>query len=390
MIIKNATFITSAARPEQFIQPSKPMIAVCGKSNVGKSSLINMLAGQKRLAKTGAAPGRTRLVNYFDFGEFLLADLPGYGYAEVSKSEKEKWAKTLQSFFERGKDITHALVLVDIRHGATEDDMAMINLLNYYIIPFTVVYHDAHNLEGSCDYVMANPPFNLKGWYDENLKNDSRWADYVTPPESNANYAWILHMLSHLKATKGVAGFLLANGALGDSDTLEIRKKLIQNDKVEAIIILPRELFITTDISVTLWILNQNKKGGEYHGRTLRNRENEILFMDLRTWTENPVKNEGKKKVFLSDEQIQRAADIYHTWQNEGTDGANYAVPELYRSVKTRKWVDQYGNEGLSIEQQGWSLVPSKYIVHHPHRRYPEGSRCLLPRNRPFRLERNR
>ncbi len=206
------------------------------------------------------------------------------------------------------------------------------------------------------NYIMANPPFNLKGWYNDNLKNDFRWVDYTTPPESNANYAWILHMLSHLKATSGVAGFLLANGALGDSDTLEIRKKLIQNDKVEAIIILPRELFITTDISVTLWILNQNKKGGEYHGRTLRNRKNEILFMDFRTWTENPVKNEGKKKVFLSDEQIQRAAEIYHTWQNEGTDGANYAVPELYRSVSKD-----------IIEGQGWSLVPSKYIEFIDH-----------------------
>ena len=218
------------------------------------------------------------------------------------------------------------------------------------------------------DYIMANPPFNLKGWYDENLKNDSRWQDYITPPESNANYAWILHMLSHLRANKGVAGFLLANGALGDSDTLEIRKKLIENDKVEAIIILPRELFITTDISVTLWILNQNKKGGEYHGRTLRNRENEILFMDLRTWTENPVKNENKKKVRLDYEtQIKKAADIYHTWQTEGTDGANYAIPELYRSVKTRKWFDQDGSEGLSIEQQNWSLVPSKYIEFIDH-----------------------
>ena len=206
------------------------------------------------------------------------------------------------------------------------------------------------------DYIMANPPFNLKGWYNDNLANDSRWADYVIPPESNANYAWILHMLSHLKANKGVAGFLLANGALGDSDTLEIRKKLIQNDKVEAIIILPRELFITTDISVTLWILNQNKKGGEYHGRKLRNRENEILFMDLRTWTENPVKNEGKKKVRLVDEQIQRAADIYHTWQSEGTDGTNYAVPELYRSVGIAE-----------IEKQNWSLVPSKYIEFIDH-----------------------
>lgn len=217
------------------------------------------------------------------------------------------------------------------------------------------------------DYIMANPPFNLKGWYNSNLANDPRWADYTTPPESNANYAWILHMLSHLKANKGVAGFLLANGALGDSDTVDIRRELIKNDKVEAIIILPRELFITTDISVTLWILNQNKRGGEYHGRPLRNRENEILFMDLRTWTENPVKGEQHKKVRLITEQIQRAANIYHTWQNEGTDGANYAVPELYRSVKTRKWVDQDGNDGLSIEQQGWSLVPSKYIEFIDH-----------------------
>lgn len=68
---------------------------------------------------------------------------------------------------------------------------------------------------------MANPPFNLKGWYNDNLKNDPRWNNYQTPPESNANYAWILHMLSHLKPADGVAGFLLANGALNDSDTLK-------------------------------------------------------------------------------------------------------------------------------------------------------------------------
>lgn len=228
----------------------------------------------------------------------------------------------------------------------------------------------SHNLGGTNDssfthdlhkglyfnYIMANPPFNLKGWYDENLKNDPRWADYGTPPESNANYAWILHILSHLKPSNGVAGFLLANGALNDSDTLEIRKRLIQNDKVEAIIVLPRELFITTDISVTLWILNQNKKGGKYHDRNLRNREHEILFMDLRTWTENAVKGENKKKVRLSDEQIQRAADIYHTWQSEGTDGNNYAVPELYRSVGMAE-----------IESKGWALTPSKYIEFIDH-----------------------
>ena len=206
------------------------------------------------------------------------------------------------------------------------------------------------------DYIMANPPFNLKGWYNDNLAHDPRWSDYGTPPESNANYAWILHMLSHLKAQSGVAGFLLANGALGDTDALAIRRKLIEKDKVEAIIILPRELFITTDISVTFWILNQNKKGGRYHGRELRNRENEILFMDLRRWTDNAVKGEQKKKVQLSQEQIQRVADLYHRWQIVGTDGKNFAEPELYRSVG----IDE-------IEQNGWALVPSKYIEFVDH-----------------------
>lgn len=228
----------------------------------------------------------------------------------------------------------------------------------------------SHNLGGEADssfshdlhkglyfnYIMANPPFNLKGWFDENLRGDSRWMDYATPPEANANYAWILHILSHLKPLDGVAGFLLANGALGDSDTVDIRRQLIQNDKVEAIVILPRELFITTDISVTLWILNQNKKGGDYHGRKLRNREHEILFMDLRTWSENPVKNESKKKVRLVTEQIERAASIYHAWQDEGTDGSHYEVPELYRSVGVAE-----------IEKKGWSLIPSKYIEFIDH-----------------------
>ena len=206
------------------------------------------------------------------------------------------------------------------------------------------------------DYIMANPPFNLKGWYDDNLKNDARWSDYVTPPASNANYAWILHMLSHLKPSNGVAGFLLANGALNDSDTLEIRKRLIKNDKIEAIIVLPRELFITTDISVTLWILNQNKKGGNYHGRNLRNREHEILVMDLRTWTQNSVKGENKKKVRLDGEQIKQAANIYHTWQSVNIDSKCYAEPELYRSIN----VDD-------IEKNNWALTPSKYIEFIDH-----------------------
>lgn len=137
--IKNAKFVTSAATSAQFIKADKPMIAVCGKSNVGKSTFINMLAGQKRLAKTSAAPGRTRLVNYFDFGEFYLVDLPGYGYAEVSKAEKAKWAKTLDKFFENKQDLAHVYLLLDCRHDPTADDLQMLNYLNYHVVPFTAV-----------------------------------------------------------------------------------------------------------------------------------------------------------------------------------------------------------------------------------------------------------
>ena len=146
LIIKNATFITSAARADQFITPQKPMIAVCGKSNVGKSSFINMLANRKKLAKTSSEPGRTRLVNYFDFGEFILADLPGYGFARVSKTEKEKWAKTLDAFFKNKEQIAHVFMLADSRHDPTADDMQMLQFLHYHTLPFTVVLTKADKL----------------------------------------------------------------------------------------------------------------------------------------------------------------------------------------------------------------------------------------------------
>lgn len=146
LVIKNATFITSAAKADQFITPTKPMIAVCGKSNVGKSSFINMLANRKKLAKTSSEPGRTRLVNYFDFGEFILADLPGYGFARVSKTEKEKWAKTLNAFFAKKDQIAHVFMLADSRHDPTADDVQMIEFLNYNILPFTVVLTKADKL----------------------------------------------------------------------------------------------------------------------------------------------------------------------------------------------------------------------------------------------------
>lgn len=120
-------------------------------------------------------------------------------------------------------------------------------------------FTDDQHKDRKVDFIMANPLFNLKRWWADSLSKDPRWSGYGIPRESNANYAWILHMISKLDVNHGIAGFLLANGALGDSDDSEIRKNILLKDKVEAIIVLPRDMFYTTDISVTLWILNMNK-----------------------------------------------------------------------------------------------------------------------------------
>jgi type I restriction enzyme M protein len=213
------------------------------------------------------------------------------------------------------------------------------------------------------DFVMANPPFNLKNWRGEDeLTKDPRWRGYALPPTSNANYAWILHILSKLDVSHGVAGFLLANGALNaDGVEQEIRQKLIENDKVEAIIVLPRDMFYTTDISVTLWILNMNKAGGTKAGRKLRDRRHEVLFCDLRTWDENIEtytydKGKRKKKTVLTSEQIAKVKDIYESWQT----GEGYEdVPELCKSVS----VD--GPNGIAAH--GYTLTPSKYIEFIDH-----------------------
>ena len=140
-----AKFITSVAVGGAFYADGRPIIAVSGRSNVGKSSLINMLAGNSKLAKTSADPGRTRLVNYFDFGAFVLADLPGYGFAKVSKDEKAKWARLLEDFFAT-QNIALSLALVDIRHEPTADDKQMVDYLYHYAIPFVAVATKADKL----------------------------------------------------------------------------------------------------------------------------------------------------------------------------------------------------------------------------------------------------
>lgn len=200
------------------------------------------------------------------------------------------------------------------------------------------------------DYIMANPPFNQGSWREDNeLVDDPRWKGYEVPPKSNANYAWILNIVSKL-SEDGVAGFLLANGALsGGGDEYKIRRQLIENDMVEAIAILPQNMFYTTNISVTLWILNKNKRKRTVElpdtTRHYRNREEEILFLDLR---QIGVPFE-KKFIQFSDENIEEISNTYHNFQ---TEGDNYKdVPEFcYAATKEE------------VAKKDYSLVPSKYI----------------------------
>ncbi len=140
MEINQAEFITSMADYGPFEGAGLPQIAVVGRSNVGKSTLINQLCRRNKLARTSATPGKTRLINIFLLnGSFHLVDLPGYGFARVDKREKERWGKMMQDYFSRSSDLLHVLCLVDIRHEPTEDDVTMNRFLRESGIPFTVV-----------------------------------------------------------------------------------------------------------------------------------------------------------------------------------------------------------------------------------------------------------
>lgn len=217
-------------------------------------------------------------------------------------------------------------------------------------------FADDQHKDLKADYIMANPPFNQKDWRAENeLVGDPRWRGYDVPPKSNANYGWILNMVSKL-SENGIAGFILANGALsGGGEEYKIRRKLIENNLVEAILVLPRNLFYTTDISVTLWIVNKNKKaqskkvGNET--RNYRDREKEILFMDLRQLGE-PFE---KKYTQFSDADIQKVTSTYHQWQ---TSGEGEAPASPYKNTPEFCYSATFDE----VAKKDFSLVPSKYI----------------------------
>ena len=171
------------------------------------------------------------------------------------------------------------------------------------------------------------------------------------PPTGNANYGWILHMVSKL-SENGTACFILANGALsGGGDEYKIRKKMVENHLVEAILVLPMRMFYTTDISVTLWVLNKNKKARTVQRgdivRNYRNRGNEVLFLDLRKWGETFE----KKYIQFSEQHRADITNTFHTWQETRATAEYQNIPEYCYSALIEE-----------IRDKDFSLVPSKYI----------------------------
>lgn len=316
-----------------------------------------------------------RVYEYF-LSKFALAEGKGKGEFYTPKSIVNLIAEMIEPYkgviydpaCGSGGMFVQSIKFIENHHGnkkeisiygqeytATTYKLAKMNLAirgiaaNLGDVPADTFGKDQHP-DLKADFIMANPPFNQKDWRaSDELTDDPRWRGYDVPPTSNANYAWILNMVSKL-SENGVAGFVLSNGALsGGGEEYKIRRKLIENGLVEAIVILPGSMFYTTDISVSIWIINNNKRERVVKlpedDRNYRNREKEILFIDLRQVGE-PFE---KKFIQFNEEHIGQVAKTYHSWQQKDSDYKN--VPEYCYSASFDE-----------VAAKDFSLVPSKYI----------------------------
>ncbi len=316
-----------------------------------------------------------RVYEYF-LSKFALAEGKGKGEFYTPKSIVNLIAEMIEPYkgviydpaCGSGGMFVQSIKFIESHHGnkkevsiygqeytATTYKLAKMNLAirgisaNLGEIPANTFARDQHP-DLKADFIMANPPFNQKDWRaSDELTDDPRWNGYEVPPKSNANYAWILNMVSKL-SENGVAGFILANGALsGGGDEYKIRKKLLENDLVEAILILPGSMFYTTDISVSIWILNKNKLARKINlpdtVKNYRDRKHEILFMDLRK-VGIPFE---KKFIQFSPKQIEEITKTYHDWQQKDSEYKDQ--PEFCYAATLKE-----------VQAKDYSLVPSKYI----------------------------
>lgn len=157
MLIKNARFLKSMKSKADYPSLDMPEIAICGKSNVGKSSLVNYLTNHSKLAKISSNPGKTRLVNFFVVNEeFLLVDLPGYGFARVSKTEQQSWSKMIEGYLSHSKQLRALLILLDIRHTPTADDKLMFEWAAHFGTSVIIVATKADKIAKTKRFAQLN------------------------------------------------------------------------------------------------------------------------------------------------------------------------------------------------------------------------------------------
>ncbi len=195
------------------------------------------------------------------------------------------------------------------------------------------------------DYVLANPPFNVSDWWHPKLEGDIRWTNYGTPPQGNANFAWLSHVVHHLNPT-GRAGVVLANGSMSSNSggEGEIRRRMIEGDVVECMVALPPQLFFNTQIPACLWFLTRDKSSS--NGRT--DRCGQTLFIDAR----NLGRLETRVFRVLDEADIRRIADTFHAWRGDSETDATYEdIPGFCNAAELK-----------DIREHGFILTPGRYV----------------------------